>query len=78
MAIVKRTENVMVRFSPDEMAMVEKAAKAEGLPPALYVRACVIRVRAFEADPVAWAVIRKNVAEIFGELLQPAARRKLA
>lgn len=78
MAGMVKGENIVVRVSAEELAMVRKAASAEGQTVSEYVRACIITVRGIEGDPVAWGVIRRNVQEAIAEVFPPARRKKLA
>lgn len=78
MAGMNRSVPVQVRFTPEEAEMLRKAAAHENQTVSEYVRICVVRVRGIEGDPVAWAVIRKNVQEAIAEIFPPARRKKLA
>jgi hypothetical protein len=78
MASMVKSELIQVRVTPDELAMVRKAASAEGQTVSDYVRACIITVRGIEGDPVAWAVIGKNFRAMVGEMFPVSRRKKLA
>lgn len=78
MAGMVKSELIQLRVTPEEAAMVRKAAAAEGQTVSDYVRACIITVRGIEGDPVAWAVVRRNVQAAIAELFSPVGRKKLA
>lgn len=78
MAGMTRTEIIQVRVTPEEAAMVKRAAAKEGQTVSEYIRSCIVTVRGIEGDPVAWAVIRKNVQQAVEGLFAAARRKKLA
>lgn len=78
MAAMVKSELIAVRVTPEEAAMVRKAAAVEGQTVSEYVRACIITVRGIEGDPVAWSVIGKNFRAMVGEIFPIARRKKLA
>lgn len=47
-----RTEAVMVRFSPQELAVIEQAMKWSGLNRAQYLRFCALKVATAVSTPV--------------------------
>lgn len=72
------TESFQIRLTPEEASMVRKAAASEGQSISEYIRSCLVAVRGIEGDPVAWAIIRKNIQAAIAEVFPPARRKQRA
>lgn len=58
----KRTERMMLSFSPNEMAMIEKAARERGEQPAVFCRTIVLT--AFQNSAMKTLAERPNLLDL--------------
>jgi metal-responsive CopG/Arc/MetJ family transcriptional regulator len=71
----KKTEMVLMRFSPDDLAAVDKAAEAEDMTRSEYIRAALLAYMALRMNKHALGAVLTGAKNILKELEEEGRRQ---